>query len=62
VLFYTIVFSLLAVLLVVAGITVFTRNRRQLDAEEHHDAYTSDAHKRERKAKRTQSRNARRKR
>jgi hypothetical protein len=62
VLFYTIVFSLLAVLLVVAGITVFTRNRRQLDAEERHDAYTSDAHKRERKAKRTQSRNARRKR
>lgn len=57
---YTLLFSLLGVLLVVAGITVFKRNRAQLDAEEPRGP-TSDA-RRQRKAKRTQSKNARRKR
>lgn len=59
--FYIVLFSLLAVLLVVAGLTVFSRNRRELDAEDRHSG-TRDAVRRDRKAQRAQSRNARRKR
>jgi hypothetical protein len=59
--FYVIVFSLLAVLLVIAGVTAITRNRRQLEAEDYHSSRTADTRK-QNKAKRTQSRNARRKR
>jgi biopolymer transport protein ExbB/TolQ len=62
VVFYTILFSAMAVLLVVAGITVVTRNRRQLDAERRHESEAADAQRRQRNAKRAQSRQARRKR
>jgi hypothetical protein len=58
--FYVIVFSVLAVLLVVAGITVFTRNRARLDAEEPRGP--SADQRRQRKAQRAQSKAARRKR
>ena len=57
---YIIVFSGLAVLCVVAGVTVMTRNKSQLQAEDHHSA--SDKERAKRKAKRAQSRAARRKR
>ena len=60
--FYTILFSALAVLLVIAGLTVFSRNRRELDSEASYEAATSDGKKQARKAKRVQSKNARRKR
>jgi hypothetical protein len=59
--FYVIVFSLLSVLLVAAGLTVFSRNRRELDAEDRHSAATA-ASRRSTKDKRAQSRQARRKR
>jgi hypothetical protein len=57
---YILVFSLLAVLLVVAGMTMRSRNREELHAESTH--HPSDAQRRQRKAKRTQSKQARRKR
>jgi hypothetical protein len=59
--FYIIIFGLLAVLLVVAGLTAISRRRTQMRIEESHEAATDSA-RRQRKAKRTQSRNARRKR
>jgi len=58
--FYVIVFGLLAVLLVVAGITMRSRNREELHAQSSH--HPSDAQRKQRKAKRTQSKQARRKR
>lgn len=60
--FYTILFSALAVLLVVAGVTVISRNRREMESEDRYESATSDAKRRSRKAKRSQSANARRKR
>jgi hypothetical protein len=63
--FYIIIFSLLAVLLIVAGLTVLSRRRTQLRAAESHAAghgSSSDAARRTRKAQRTQSRHDRRKR
>ncbi len=57
---YILVFSLLAVLLVVAGITMRSRNREELHAENAHHA--TQAQKQKRKAQRTQSKQARRKR
>jgi biopolymer transport protein ExbB/TolQ len=62
VVFYTILFSVMAVLLVVAGITVVTRNRRQLDAERRHETDAAHTRRQQRNAKRAQSRRARRKR
>jgi hypothetical protein len=57
--FYGVLFALLAVLLIVAGVTAISRNRRYTAGTEHGP---SDAQRRQRKAKRTQSRQARRKR
>jgi hypothetical protein len=61
VVFYTILFAGLAVLLVVAGVTVVSRNRRTLEADKRDEAA---AHERRRqdKAARSQSRKNRRKR
>jgi hypothetical protein len=59
--FSILMFSLLAVLLVVAGVTVLSRNRAQLNAEDRQRGTTSAA-RRERRAKRAQSRHDRRKR
>jgi len=56
--FYIILFSLLAVLLVVAGATAMSRTRSQPPPGHH----PSDRQRSQRKAKRAQSRNARRKR
>jgi hypothetical protein len=56
---YTLLFSLLAVLLVVAGFTAISRNRAGRDRME---TSTTDAERRQRKARRTQSKQARRKR
>ena len=58
--FYVIVFGLLAVLLIVAGMTMRSRNREELHAQEAHHRTTGQ--KQKRKAKRTQSKQARRKR
>jgi hypothetical protein len=63
--FYIIIFSLLAVLLVVAGLTVLSRRRTQLGTAESHaqgHGSSSDANRRARKAQRAQSRHDRRKR
>jgi hypothetical protein len=63
--FYIILFSALAVLLVVAGLTVLSRRRTELHVEEsaaHLHGSTSDAARRTRKAQRAQSRHDRRKR
>jgi hypothetical protein len=59
--FTILMFSLLAVLLVVAGVTVLSRNRKELSADERSHG-TTDATRRARKAQRTQSRHDRRKR
>jgi len=58
--FYIVVFSILAGLLVVAGIVAMSRNRTQLESETPHR--TDDRPRRNRKAQRAQSRAARRKR
>ena len=60
--FYIIVFAILAVVLVVVGATVLARRQRGLEAVERHNARTTDAKRRKRKAERTQSRHDRRKR
>ena len=60
--FYVILFSALAVLLVVAGLTMQSRNRQQLHGDRTGGAGPSDDARRQRKAKRAQSRNARRRR
>ncbi len=62
VVFYVIIFSAMAVLLVVAGLTVMSRNRKQLEADKRHETATAHAHRRQRNAERAQSRKARRKR
>ena len=58
--FYVIIFAILAVLLVVAGLTQQTRNRRKLDAESAHGP--TAAQRRNRKHERAQSRADRRRR
>ncbi len=67
--FYVLIFSLAAVLLVVAGLTTMSRRRRNLRAEESHAAHgeghgphADAAARRNRKAKRAQSRHDRRQR
>jgi type III secretory pathway component EscV len=62
VVFYTILFSCLAVLLVVGGLTVLSRNRRTFAAEKRAEATTAHAHRRQRNAARSQSKKDRRKR
>jgi uncharacterized membrane protein len=62
VIFYVILFGGLAVLLVVAGLTVMSRNRKQLEAEKRQERTAAHAHRRQRNAARSQSRKARRKR
>ena len=59
--FYILIFSLLAVVLVVAGITSMSRRRKNLAREEVHTTH-SDASRQNRKAKRAQSKHDRRKR
>jgi hypothetical protein len=59
--FYIILFSALAVLLVVAGSVAISRQRRRLREEESREGRTKQE-KRNRKAKRTQSRHDRRQR
>ena len=59
---YVFIFGGMAVLLVVAGLTVMSRNRKQLDADKRHETADAHAHRRQRNAMRTQSRKARRKR
>jgi Flp pilus assembly protein TadB len=58
--FYVIIFAALAVLLVVAGLTLQARNRSKLQAES--PRRTSAAQRRNRKQERAQSRAARRRR
>ena len=64
--FYVLIFGLLAVVLVVAGITGMTRRRRTLEADAANKntgySHHSDARRRTRNAKRAQSRRDRRKR
>jgi hypothetical protein len=72
--FYVLVFGLLAVVLIVAGLTTMSRRRRGLAAEEAHTGHgqhpqsaphgghTDAAGRRNRKAKRVQSQHDRRKR
>jgi uncharacterized membrane protein len=60
--FYIVIFALLAVLLVFAGLSVMVRRRKQYEAETRHAAATSDSARRQRKQKRAQSRQDRRKR
>jgi hypothetical protein len=62
VVFYVILFSAMAVLLVVAGLTMRSRNRASLRAESDGRPGASRARHRQRKAERAQSRDARRKR
>ena len=62
VVFYTVIFSCMAVLLVVAGLTMMSRNRKQRAAEIRHEESAAHANRQQRNAKREQSRKARRKR
>jgi hypothetical protein len=62
VVFYVILFSAMAVLLVVGGLTVVSRNRRQLEADKRHETAAAHEHRGQRNAKRAQARKARRKR
>jgi hypothetical protein len=58
--FYVVIFALLAVLLVFAGVSLLVRRRKQFEAETRHSAATSDGARRQRKQKRAQSRHDRR--
>jgi cytochrome c-type biogenesis protein CcmH/NrfF len=62
VVFYTIIFAFCAVLLVVGGLTVWSRNRRTLEAEKRAEANSAHARRQQRNAARAQSRKDRRKR
>jgi cytochrome c biogenesis protein ResB len=57
--FYVIIFSLLGVFVVVAGIMTITRRNREMRRAERH---TPETARRQRKSERVQSRRARRKR
>ena len=59
--FYILIFGLLAVVLVVGGITSMSRRRKNLEREEGHTTH-KDASRRSQKMKRAQSRHDRRKR
>jgi hypothetical protein len=59
--FYVVLFSLLAVLLVVVGIAGVSRRRKRFNEADNHTSIKR-ADRRQRKAKRTQSRHDRRKR
>jgi len=63
--FYVLIFSILAVVLIVGGITTMSRRRKNLEYEESHAGAQTrhgDAERRSRKAKRSQSQHDRRKR
>ena len=62
VVFYTVIFSCLAVLWVGAGLVVMSRNRKQRATERRHEESAAHANRQQRNAKRAQSRKARRKR
>jgi hypothetical protein len=59
--FYIVLFSVLAVLLIVAGATAMSRNRKEL-SDDRRAERPKDRDRAQQKAKRAQSRNARRKR
>lgn len=60
--FYIVLFSVLAGLLIVAGGVTITRNRARLEQEAETEHHPNRAEQRNRKARRAQSRAARRKR
>jgi len=60
--FYVVIFSILAVVLVVTGVVGMSRRRRNLERDEGHMATKTDTKRRNRKMKRAQSRQDRRKR
>jgi hypothetical protein len=64
--FYVLIFSILAVVLVIGGMTTMTRRRRTLEADEANmntgHSHYNDVRRRTRNAKRAQSRHDRRKR
>jgi Flp pilus assembly protein TadB len=62
VVFYTILFSAMAVLLVVAGVMYTSRSRNQMNAERQREHAGAEGQRRQRNAKRAQSRHDRRKR
>jgi hypothetical protein len=59
--FYIVIFSILAVVLVVGGLSAMSRRRRRMGMDEEHAAHRGETHQ-QRKAKRTQSKHDRRKR
>jgi len=59
--FYVLIFGLLAIVLIGVGMTTMSRRRRNLEREEGH-ANRGEASRRNRKAKRAQSKHDRRKR
>ena len=59
--FYVIIFSILAVVLVAGGMTTMNRRRRSIETEEAH-SFHREAARHTQKAKRAQSRRDRRKR
>jgi hypothetical protein len=60
--FYILIFSLLAVLLVVSGVIAMSRRHKNLEHADRHIATTTDKTRRKRKEQRAQSRHDRRKR
>ena len=62
VVFYIVLFSCMAVLLVVAGLMQISRNRRKLEAEGNAESAAAHDRRRQRNAARSQSRKDRRKR
>jgi hypothetical protein len=62
VVFYTLIFAAVAVLAIIAGVIYLSRNRRRLEAEEHQAAHNAHKDRRNTKARRTQSKKARRQR
>jgi hypothetical protein len=62
VVFYVVIFAACAVLLVIGGITVVSRNRRTLEADKRDESAAGHEHRKQTKAARSQSRKGRRKR
>jgi hypothetical protein len=60
--FYILLFAVLAVVLVIAGATVLSKRRTQLEAQERRDSATTRSASAKRKAQRAQSQHDRRKR
>ncbi|HKF35071.1 MAG TPA: hypothetical protein VKB37_22145 [Jatrophihabitantaceae bacterium] len=62
VVFYVVIFAACAVLLVIGGLTVWSRNRRTLEAEKRSESASARERRQKNKAERSQSRKGRRKR